>query len=703
MVYPIRLILRKASQTRHGNLAQSCLRIRAAFDPAPLLYPVILPVLVALSLAIFNEKVLLPNLVLGLASIPSQFIFLHDELPAYSSTHWLLSATPILTSARTLATTGTQNFTLHASEKIHSPSEQLLLLYPLHQSLTSCLGYLTTTSLLPAELQLLSTSMINVLFLSTSPQVFILKALLWIGGVAIFTLCGAVLRWEVALARIPSWRFRQPRSRIRPTPSYTETLDRYLKKWLVSGGLADSRSESSEAELPSSHGLQRSRTQRASLSIATSDIAKPALADSDVAKSATVSKLDVSNEMYVAPTKSQMRRDRSRTLPSHLSSPSKTPPVPASRPKKDTWNPFAESRWLRSLTFVQATALKWLLAAYTYSVVLITITTVIRLYVRDWALRGHEPVGWALGYLFGDLQFFRRFTVAWKLQQWICLPQSQAARANHFDLGWADRYRELRLGAANTRLLMCVYCVGVIGIGLAVVFRLTASVEVDTRRKVFHGMMVVMFLPLIYIDPAFCALALILVLAIFLLLDLFRASQLPPLSRPLTYFLAPYVDGRDHRGPVIVSHIFLLIGCAVPFWLSLAAIERTGIDPWEGWDVSKRDLSMVSGVICVGMGDAAASLFGRRFGRRRWCWSGGKSLEGSLAFAVAVVAGLVLARFWILLGGWAGDSGDPWAWTIGKAMVAATGASLTEAILTGGNDNVVVPVILWLLVRGLKM
>jgi len=34
-----------------------------------------------------------------------------------------------------------------------------------------------------------------------------------------------------------------------------------------------------------------------------------------------------------------------------------------------------------------------------------------------------------------------------------------------------------------------------------------------------------------------------------------------------------------------------------------------------------------------------------------------------------------------------------------KAGVSACGASLMEAVLTGGNDNVVVPIGLWLLVR----
>jgi dolichol kinase len=217
-------------------------------------------------------------------------------------------------------------------------------------------------------------------------------------------------------------------------------------------------------------------------------------------------------------------------------------------------------------------------------------------------------------------------------------------------------------------------------------------------------MMVAMFIPTIFLDPVFAALAMALVLSIFLLLDLFRASQLPPISKPLTHFLTPYVDGRDHRGPVIVSHIFLLIGCAVPLWLSLAGIPRTGATHWEGWEVETRDVSMVSGVICVGMGDAAASLVGRRYGRRKWFWGGGKSLEGSVAFATAVLVGLLSARVWLAVGGWVTSTSASdhfWIALLAKCVLAAASSSFTEAILTGGNDNVVVPLILWLLVRGL--
>lgn len=386
--------------------------------------------------------------------------------------------------------------------------------------------------------------------------------------------------------------------------------------------------------------------------------------------------------------------------------------TPGGRRKK-LMGPYLKS--FLSLTAAQAQVRRWLYAVYVYLASMAIILSPVRKYVAERALHGQDPFGWALGYLLGNSSTVRFWVLMLNLEYWIQLPSRPEAALEDPScwLGWVEHLRQTTFGPANTRLLICFYCLVVLVTGLAVVFQLSAVAEVDTRRKVFHGMMVLMFFPTAFIDPTFCALALSLVLSIFLLLDLFRASQLPPISRPLTYFLAPYVDGRDHRGPVIVSHIFLLIGCSIPLWLSLSDLARTGDGPWAGWDVSTRDVSMVSGVICVGMGDAAASLVGRRYGRLKWFWGGGKSLEGSIAFAVAVSCGLLAARAWLMLGGWpvvgpesVSTSGAAftvrfWLWTICKAALAAGGTSATEAILTGCNDNVVVPVVLWLLVRGL--
>lgn len=706
LLYPLRIIYGKHGKTSQGRPFHWRLKIPAAFDPAPLLYPTLIPVFVALSLAAVNPRLVLPNLILSIASIPRQVIPYYESFFGCGLVQWFLSTIPVAVFDRwtKMLPMSSPGMDLLALDPLSA--ENLTMLYPLHQALLPSLGYLTTTSLLPAELQLLSVSMINILFLSTSPQALILKALMWIGGLSIFILCGAVLRSGVALARVPTWRFRNPRRRLRKGGSlFLYAMEVYFHRYLrkhgfISGPRETSDSEDAEAPVLNTH---ERRNQRLRLEIDMQSGNRPR-ADSTMPMSAVDPKMQhafPSSTSTPGPPEMLNEKQRRHTLPSYLAS--TTDVLKVEKPKIPDRLQFPlhlnNPRAFMSLTEAQAIAVKWSYALYVYAAVLLIIAGPIRIFVSHWALHNHEPVGWALGYLLGNIPFLRHSVTILKIGNWIPLPSALAKHQHWERYSWEENFQNL--GAANVRLLICLYCISILVIGLRIVFYLTTFVEVDTRRKVFHGMMVVMFLPSILIDPPFAALALILVLAIFLLLDLFRASQLPPLSRPLTNFLAPYVDGRDHRGPVIVSHIFLLIGCAIPLWLSLAAVPRTGSSPWEGWEVPTRDLGMISGVVCVGMGDAAASLIGRRFGRHRWCWSGGKSLEGSLAFAVAVVLGLSGAKLWLRATGWVGDGGDQWGMTLAKAAIAATGASLTEAVLTGGNDNVIVPVVLWLLARGL--
>jgi len=717
VLYPLRIIYQNHALGVSRNRSWFYVHIPAAFDPATLLYPILVPVFAAMSLLNMDVTVLLTNLVLSIASIPSKIVPFNTDIPWYYSMQWLLSIVPVLASRWQ----HTRTVTGHLREEVGKTNvcndEVLLLLYPLHQSLLSVLGYLTTTSLLPAEIQLLSIGMINLLLHVDSPQTVILKSLLWIGGLAIFIFGGKVLTWGVALARIPNWRFRRPYARTNESNLLLSALDDSFYGRLSKLGLMSThRSDSESSESGGSKEFERSKTsaRKKHRKIVSIDyrrmglIGSGALVQLQSNVSATgkeeiehVGFLGSNGKIDASESDLDNKRRRRYTLPAHVRSPPISPSTEKLKRSRTTQSHTPKSWSLRSFTKAQAIVVKWIFALYVYTVTLATIAFGIRIYVARYALHGQEPVGWALAYLLGDIRAFRQFTISGGLDEWIYLPKQVPSYsiAMTSDLSGLHVY----LGAATTRLLICAYCLIIIVAGLGVVFRLSAVAEVDTRRKVFHGMMVAMFLPTIFIDPTFVSLAFVLILAIFLLLDLFRASQLPPLSKALTYFLAPYVDGRDHRGPVIVSHIFLLIGCAIPLWLSLAAINRTGEGPWEGWDVQRREVSMISGIVCVGMGDAAASLIGRRYGRHRWCWSGGKSLEGSLAFAVAVILGLGFARLWLQIGGWQGVGGDPWTTTVGKASIAACGASLTEAVLTGGNDNIIVPVILWLLVRGLRI
>ncbi|XPS79251.1 dolichol kinase [Ascochyta lentis] len=713
-LYPLRLLYHswKADPPSALRLRQR-IRIPASFDPAPILYPAILPALISISLFASYPKPLLANIILGLAALPPQLVPFGKPLLGYSSAHWLISILPLLASENTdipskLLASRPYKLKLPPPEQGLDP-EILASLFALHQALLPPLYYLTTTSLLSTELHLLSIGLINLLIFTVSPQADILKTLMWLGGVGLFVSCGKVLKWGVALARIPRWRFRRAGQIIRNQQSFLQTLNESLRpkrtQSVARGHVSDS--DADEDELMLRGPLQKTINFKPNILDSMRSNTMASVREPQPAVNSNKTGLDeFDNTVKQTNGSGRMRRN---TLPALVADDHTSKHRLSTRKRSKS---IAQS--YLSLTPTQAMIRKWVYAGYFYVVVVVMILGPLRYAIGRYALGNHEPFGWAISYLFGNIRRVRWEVFHWNLDSWIPLPPIQDTddlAEIAATLAPADYVRSILLGEANTRLLLCVYCAGTIVVGLLSVFSLSSVVEVDTRRKVFHGTMVAMLLPTIYIDPCFVALALGLVLAIFLLLDLIRASQLPPLSRPIASFLTPYVDGRDLRGPVVVSHIFLLIGCAIPLWLSLAGVDRAGEEPWEDWEATSRDVSMVAGVVCVGMGDAAASLIGRRYGRRKWPWAGGKSLEGSLAFAVAVTIGLVFARVWLHFG-WGDVNATPKTTielavdallTVGKAVLCAVGASLNEAVLTGGNDNVIVPVVLWVLVRGVRL
>ncbi|KAL5604192.1 uncharacterized protein BROUX77_004378 [Berkeleyomyces rouxiae] len=646
-IYPLDLLLRTSPRQTVSSMS-----LLITFDPAPLLYPPVLTLLASLLISGAESQLLAHNIVLAVSTIPRYLVPLAYDRPtsyAPGSVHWLLSLLPLFRSTPT-----------------RQPLEILSYLYPLHQYLCAILQSLTTTSLLPAELELLSVALLNVLLLAESPQIKILRALLWVGGLLVIFFTGTVILKGIALARVPKWRFHRLARRTRgsllvrplqllrnPLRLKRELFGPRISKGAVVGNFGDTSDSFNDSDWEAAPGALQARV-----------LSKP--------------------------------RQKART------SPQGSPKETLNGRRKRTLS--LSLRPLLKLTQEQATARKWLYATYVNICIVAIVIGPVRMAISWDALGGHEAIGWALGYLFGDIDVFRWQVVSHSLDSWIPLPM----RAGTMDKticcssGWVQNLRLMFVGAANTRLLLTAYWLLILVVGLLVVFQLSAIYEVDTRRKVFHFMMVGMMLPSVFVDACFCAMALSFVLAVFLLLDLLRASQLPPLSKPIASFLAPYVDGRDFKGPVVVSHIFLLIGCAIPLWLSIAALPRSdsGAQSWlQGWELPVRHVSMVAGVVCVGLGDAAASLVGRRYGRHKWYWGGGKSLEGSVAFALAVCAGLMAASAWVRIGRWQVAEEATVLQALGNSLGCGTLASLTEAVLTGGNDNVIVPVVLWMCVK----
>lgn len=94
--------------------------------------------------------------------------------------------------------------------------------------------------------------------------------------------------------------------------------------------------------------------------------------------------------------------------------------------------------------------------------------------------------------------------------------------------------------------------------------QLTSSL--NKKRKLFHALAVIMFVPGMLYEAAFLQLAFSVALAAFIYLEYLRFFAVWPYGKNIHMFLTEFIDSRD-LGPVILSHVYLLLGCAESVWL----------------------------------------------------------------------------------------------------------------------------------------
>lgn len=52
---------------------------------------------------------------------------------------------------------------------------------------------------------------------------------------------------------------------------------------------------------------------------------------------------------------------------------------------------------------------------------------------------------------------------------------------------------------------------------------------------------------------------------LFVLSEVLRIFRVPPFGMHLQRFIEPFIDRRD-QGAAVLTHIYLLLGCAIPIW-----------------------------------------------------------------------------------------------------------------------------------------
>ncbi|XP_061703698.1 dolichol kinase [Syngnathoides biaculeatus] len=199
-------------------------------------------------------------------------------------------------------------------------------------------------------------------------------------------------------------------------------------------------------------------------------------------------------------------------------------------------------------------------------------------------------------------------------------------------------------------------------------------------RKYFHVLAVATFVPGLLYDRQLLHVASVGCLAVFLFLEYVRYFRIKPLGRALRQLLTLFLDERD-SGPLILTHVYLLLGMALPVWLFPGGCAPKGTLPGAG------GLVPYAGVLAVGVGDTAASVFGSTLGEIRWPGTK-KTVEGTATSVLAQIVGVAVLLIWD-----AGvDLNGAYSWILGSVALVAMLEAYTSQI-----DNLLLPLYLLIL------
>ena len=191
----------------------------------------------------------------------------------------------------------------------------------------------------------------------------------------------------------------------------------------------------------------------------------------------------------------------------------------------------------------------------------------------------------------------------------------------------------------------CVLCITV---PISSVLSNQTNVGAVIVRKYFHGIALLLFLPVSLFSPSMMSLSYAISFSILLVLEWIRnnvynkgddeadtRTLLRRLCHTVNQFYAAFLDEKDFRGGnFVVTHISLILGCALPCW-TFSLIQCVGLGDKYDFGVLLRML----GVLSIGVGDSFGALVGLTFGRCRWPGSN-RTIEGTLALACSMLVSM---------------------------------------------------------------
>lgn len=171
------------------------------------------------------------------------------------------------------------------------------------------------------------------------------------------------------------------------------------------------------------------------------------------------------------------------------------------------------------------------------------------------------------------------------------------------------------------RILLTWLCSLTILIPNVLIFK--SNFTLNTSRKVWHFLILLLISQPFQMDPEFVKISLAGTIVLFLCVEYLRYLKLEPYGEFLDSRLRSFADYRDEKGPLIISYIYLIIGIATPLLIDNSPF----------------------GLISLGVGDSLASIIGGKWGKTGWPGTG-KTMEGTAAFFIGTsVMSLIFKQY----------------------------------------------------------
>jgi dolichol kinase len=156
--------------------------------------------------------------------------------------------------------------------------------------------------------------------------------------------------------------------------------------------------------------------------------------------------------------------------------------------------------------------------------------------------------------------------------------------------------------------------------------------SVVVTRKWFHLIAVLLFGPITWQFPQLMSLSYAIATCILIVLETLRSDDAPLLQ---SFYFAFLDDKKDKGEYIIISHVFLIVGCAIPLWIN-QVLSSTNDDDADFSSSSSSLLLAEFGVISIGVGDAMGAVIGKSMGKHHWGMNQ-RTLEGSLAMWLSMI------------------------------------------------------------------